>query len=70
MANQERQKDQEMAQRLKAEGVERWTGICPICYGVIPNGLFDSAGNYLHLTAKCPGPKRKGARVFPGRRAA
>lgn len=71
MASADRRvKDQEMAQRLKREGVERWNGRCPICYGIIPNGLFDPHGNYIHITARCQGPRRKGARVIPGGRYA
>jgi len=31
-------KDKQMASRLKAEGVERHTGVCCICYRIISNG--------------------------------
>lgn len=62
MAVNDKQKDQEMAQRLKTEGVERWSGRCPICYQMIPSGLFAQEANYNHLTARCPGPARKGSR--------
>lgn len=56
MANMDRQKDQEMAQRLKAEGVERWTQRCPTCYQIIPNGMFFEAKHMTHIVS-CPGPK-------------
>ena len=58
-----------MAQRLKADGVERKTGNCPICHQPIPNGLFHETANYVHITANCPGPRRKG-KVERFRRAA
>ena len=35
---QRRKKDQEMARRMKDEGIVRRTGICCICYRVISNG--------------------------------
>jgi hypothetical protein len=60
MGTKDKQKDQEMAQRMKAAGEERRSGRCPICYNMIPNGLFEAQGNYIHLTARCPGPRRKG----------
>lgn len=37
-------KDKQMAARLKAEGVERTTGRCAICYKLIANG----AATYTH----------------------
>lgn len=40
-------KDKQMAARLKAEGVERWTGICCICYATIKNGV----ATYNHYCA-------------------
>lgn len=53
-------KDAEMAQRLKAEGVKRTTGRCPVCHHMQPNGGGHSMG------LKCPGPTRKGT---PGKGA-
>ena len=35
MAAKNREKDQAMAARLKAEGVTRDVARCPICYGVV-----------------------------------
>lgn len=53
-----REKDQNMAADMKARGEERRTGRCAICYGLIPNGLFNPSGWDNHLL-KCPGPRRK-----------
>lgn len=53
-------KDAEMAQRLKAEGVRRVTGNCPLCHKRVPNGGGHIAG------LKCQGPTRKGT---PGKGA-
>lgn len=77
MANQERQKDQEMAQRLKAQGVTRTTSRCCICYQLVPTGARKNADGTetlpdtsTHVTAHCKGPPRKGARQFGARRVA
>lgn len=69
MANMDRQKDQEMAQRLKAEGRTRTTSRCCICHGVISTGarrLADGTevlpDTSNHVTLHCKGPsKRKGS---------
>lgn len=69
MANMERQKDQEMAQRLKAEGVSRTTSRCCICYQLVPTGASGKPGQpavlpdvYAHVTAHCKGPPRETGR--------
>lgn len=50
-------KDKEMASRMKREGVERRSGKCPICQGLIPMARI-----YIHVTAQCKGPAvRKGS---------
>lgn len=54
----DRTKDQEMAQRLKAIGEERRSGRCCICYQIVP-----LTHTYIHLTAHCQGPRRKGSRA-------
>lgn len=56
-------KDKEMAAELKRQGVERWTGICPLCYSIIPNDTFGGTGAARHLV-KCvmPSPKHRFAR--------
>ncbi len=59
-AGERRTKDQEMSQRLKREGVERWIGKCATCNGIIPNGLFEPSKNYAHIVS-CPGGKKKGS---------
>lgn len=33
-------KDKQMASRLKADGVERWDGRCPICYKIVRNAAM------------------------------
>lgn len=50
-----RAKDAAMAADLKARGVKRTTGNCPICHRVVPN-------DGLHVTIQCKGPRRKGTR--------
>ena len=44
-------KDKEMAARLRAEGDERWTGRCAICYRIITNG----APTFNHYAAHARG---------------
>ena len=51
-------KDKEMASRLKAEGVERHTGICPICYKYMPNGTFYPTQAAHHFMV-CTGPAKR-----------
>lgn len=46
-----RQKDQEMASRMKADGIERRSGVCPICYKSIPLG----AGATEHIAQHARG---------------
>ena len=53
MASKSAQKDQEMAARMKRDGVTRTTGRCPICHDVVGN-------NGGHLL-QCRGPHRKGS---------
>lgn len=48
--------DSEMAGRMKADGIERSTGRCPICYRMV--GLHMKM--YSHILG-CPGPRRKGS---------
>ena len=61
MGNKSKEKDQNMAADMKRRGIERRTGRCAMCYQMIPNGLFDSAGFYNHIL-KCKGPPHKGQR--------
>lgn len=53
-------KDKEMAAEMKRKGIERWTGVCPMCYSIIPNDTFGGFGAARHLT-RCvvPSPKRR-----------
>lgn len=66
MANMERQKDQEMAQRLKAEGRARTTSRCCICGNIISTGARRSNGVEMlpdtsnHVTLHCKGPTKRG----------
>lgn len=64
MANMDRQKDQEMAQRLKAEGVTRTTSRCCICFNIISTGAKPGKDpdTSNHVTLHCKGPVRKGAK--------
>lgn len=61
MANNKSMKDKEMAADLKARHVERHTGICPICYGVMPNGTFYPAEADRHFIV-CKGPPSKASK--------
>lgn len=56
-----REKDQNMAAAMKRDGVERQSGRCPTCYGMVANGTFWPAKYDAHIVS-CPGPTRKGSR--------
>lgn len=49
-----RQKDAAMAADLKARGVKRTTGRCPICYGLIPLTNMQA-----HIERQCKANERK-----------
>lgn len=53
MPGKHRQKDQEMAARLKAEKEERTTGVCPVCYVVI--SVDSRRSRYSHPGGICRG---------------
>lgn len=50
-------RDKERAAQMKRDGVERRTGICPLCYGVISNDTFGGDGAKRHLI-RCQGRRR------------
>jgi hypothetical protein len=58
MAARNSVKDKEMAKYLKDHGIERRSGICPICYSPIPNDTFGGFGAAAHLS-RCTKPSKK-----------
>ena len=61
VANNKSMKDKEMAAMLKANHVERHSGRCPICYGMMPNGTFYPAEADRHFLT-CKGPPSKASK--------
>lgn len=48
-----RARDQARAAELKRLGIERRTGVCPVCYRPIPNDTFGGSGAFRHFPAGC-----------------
>jgi hypothetical protein len=49
-----------MAAELKRLGIERRSGVCPVCYRTIPNDTFGGSGAFHHYPAGCCGTASKG----------
>lgn len=54
-AKQKQQRDKQQAAFMKAHGIERRTGRCPVCYGIVPNDTFGGAGMQNHMSAHARG---------------
>jgi hypothetical protein len=54
------QRNREMAAELKRLGIERRSGVCPVCYRTSPNDTFGGSGAFHHYPAGCCGTASKG----------
>jgi len=54
-ASQKRTRNKQMAAELKRLGIERRSGVCPICYRASGNDTFGGVSVYNHISAHARG---------------